>query len=1081
MSYEQLAQSVDGLHTQVTALTQGIQDALKRTADLAKVNNSYPFTFVPGQVQYDVVVISGDPKMTTAGMGLWIEGAIEYAFTVDSLTKFTLQSTENYSATTQMRLLGNKRFDDLVQNFDDLEGIISGQYSAEKIARTTDYYNYLSKLEFEVAVPYVAGISIVRPTQTVTYLGVRYRPKASTLPFTTVSWASDTAKFLNAEDMTLRQALGAVDGCEVVNRYGQNLAVSLQNLNGAAGLKRFINKLFTNPSEKRFNVNLVGTSIATGDSPGAIFGQALAAYFGASKSEKLFFAAQAEQPISGWKAQYYSGTYSTRLKGGNGDGALPLVFQRRAKSITIFYSKEIDGGSVGVTIQTANQTPVAQTPINCQGATAIGQSVTYALNPDLPSTVTITPPTTGYGHLEYYVFDAGDYGLMFSNTAYGGSGLWAHFGDGPLGAVVRPGLGTMYPSATPSGLLGAIATFAPTDPQVKADLVIYSGPTNDAGNVTKFPGQLRNAVQLAVDNGSACILVIEPINGSISRASWDTLRAAYYAVAAEFPDNVFVYDYDAFISWDLEFNPRFHSPSLSDPHPGNYGYGHPHIAAGYDLCQRLGVPFQRKQGRVSTPELARVYTQVFEPRNAAVGSIWNDTSNGLPGVRKKLVSRGEGYGSRGLWSCDSGDNKVVIPYDQDYLINGATAFGSKVAGVNFQGDPCVVLTGQTAWTLDNTKFVPGETYTLSYLHEASAFSRFNTLFTFGNNPFLTAKVFQQAFVQSGSVSVTGVDNSYGPGSIQRFVLTVKWPTLEEQAAATAAGINMSVFRLTIQAGAVAIPVSIWNFRIEKGAGVTIATAPVVNLATTMPLGPTVSAVEPLPTVVSEGGAWSDTSVTPPMLKRMLQKDCLLNIANVAPGVFGTGVSLWRPPAPQVNLLEGFIDAATITILSGGSSAVKGNFGPGNRRGFRWDTLTGDSSTQIEITAPAGMVNLTPNAVYTISYLVRCGRGDQVIDPTTTMGFYTNLREFIGVDAATNLQLQKDLVTWTSNPGQWKTCQVPRDQQYCRLKLTFKAYASPPGALINNIFQLMLLSVNRQNQWAELSDFRLELGASVTAD
>lgn len=954
------------------------------------------------------------------------------------------------------------------------------EFIAAQSIRGAQFNTAMAALGYEPSVPYVAGVNLARVTQTVSYLGNIYRPRDGSVPFVTSTWGVDQANLVLVGDGSLRNELSLEMGQEKIGRYGMNLAESLQNLNGAAGLKKFVQRLFENASQKRLNTRLVGTSIATLNSAGSVFAQALAAYFGESKSVVRVFANAAANPVAGWKAQYYSGTYSIRLRGGNGDGATPIVIQSRAKSITFFYGKETDGGSVGVSIQTANLDPVAAASIDCSGTTAINVPVTYALDPNFTSTITITPPASGFGYLEYYVIDAGDFGMTFFNSAYGGSALWNHVGDGPSGATARPADAGMYPSAVPVGSLGLTATFAPTDPQSKPELLLYSGPTNDAGNTGKYEAQLLSAVTMAVGNGSACILIIEPINGSTSHTTWNALRAAYYSVAKAFPDSVFVYDFDAFLSWDLAFNPKFHAPSLSDPHPGDYGYGNPHTAAGYDLCQRMGVPFQRKLGRVAASEFGREYTQPNEPVRAVPDAVWIDTSNGTPGVRKVLISRREGWGSRGLWSCDSGENKQVSFYGQDYLINGPVAFGSRAAGLNFLGDPCTVFTGQTGYDLDKTKFVPGKTYTLSYLYESAVAVQFNTIFTFGANPFFTVRGAQQAFMLAGTSNVSAINQPNGPGDIRRLVLTFKWPTLVEQAAAAAAGVNMARLRFTVQGGSVANPLSVWSFRIEEGAGVTLATKAIPNLATTMPLGPTVSAIEPLSTEVQEGGSWSDTSNTPAILKRMIQKDCLVNIAALVPGVFGTGVSLWRPPAVQNNLLSGFVAGGTLAVVSGGGSAVKGTYGPGLRPGFRWDTAASGGNTQLELAGAVGSVNLTPGAVYTLSMLVRCGRGDNVIDPLGSMSLYTNLT-INNTGGGSILHLQTDLVTWSTTPVPGKNGLSFKDQQYRRMKMTFKAYATAPGADATNLFKLLLLSQDNQSQWVEMSEFRLELGASVTAD
>lgn len=951
------------------------------------------------------------------------------------------------------------------------------QFLSSQSVRDAQFNAAMLALGYAPPATYAAGLRIDSTAKTVNYEGNTYAGLGSAVPFTTSTWAADAAKFKLIGDASLRGELSKVLGMSGIGVYDQNLAQALQNRSGGAALKKFVQRLFENANEKRINTRLVGTSIATLDSAGSVFAQSLAADFGKSNSTANVFANQAAQPISGWKAQYYSGTYSIRLRGGNGDGALPLVIQRQAKSITVFFGAEEDGGSVGVTIQTGNQAPVAKAAINCQGATAINTAVTYDLDPRYTSTITLTPPASGFGYLEYYVVDVGDFGMMFFNSAYGGSALWNHVGDGPAGAVARPVDAGMHPSAIPSGNLGLVQTFAPTHEQVKPALLLYSGPTNDAGQPEKYTAQLMSAISLAVANGTSCILIIEPLNGSTSPAIWNQLRAAYYTVADAFPDSVFVYDFDAFLSWDLKFNPRFHAPNLSNPHPGDYGYGSPHRAAGYDLCQRMAVPFLKKLGRVASSEFSAVYSQPTEPLNAPPDSVWTDTSNGGRGIRKTLLSRGAGRGTRGLWACDTGKNKVVGSYSGSYLTNGPVVFGSRAAGKNFLGDDCTVFTGQTGYALDKDKFEAGKTYTFSYLYESKDLTQFNTLLNFGNNPFFSAKGAQQAFILSGAGNVSFINQPSGYGDIKRMVLTVKWPTLEELEAAATAGINMSVLQFTIQGGSPANPIAVWGFRVEEGASATLTTKDIANLATTLPLGATPSAVEPPSSEMQEGGSWLDTSNSPAVLKHMLQEDVLVNIASAAPGVFGAAVNLWRANSPAENKMANFIANATITVLNGGSVVSKGNFGPGNRPGIRWDLGTDITNSELRIEVPAGSLDLTPGAVYTMSYLVRCGRGDMVIDAAASMGLYNNVG-YIALPGTATSMLQADLVTWSSAPGAFKVLSVLRDQQYRRAKMTFKAYGSAPAG---NAFRLMLLSLNKAAQWAELSDFRLELGASVTAD
>jgi hypothetical protein len=232
MSYLQLAQSVDALAISNEALRLAAVDAVDRSdeavteaqqaatdaaaaaasvASLNKVNKQYPFTFVTGQAQYDVGVISGDSTVTTASMALITGGLLDYAFTINDAKKFTLDAPGSYVNGAPMRIVVNARFDDLIQNFDDLQDGLAAEnaanYQAEKAERTADYHTYLGGLALEMSVPYAPGIAVIRPAQTVTQNDVLYRPRAEALPFETTEWVTDVTKFVVANDMALRQDL----------------------------------------------------------------------------------------------------------------------------------------------------------------------------------------------------------------------------------------------------------------------------------------------------------------------------------------------------------------------------------------------------------------------------------------------------------------------------------------------------------------------------------------------------------------------------------------------------------------------------------------------------------------------------------------------------------------------------------------------------------------------------------------------------------------------------------------------------------------------------------------------------------
>lgn len=118
--------------TQTQDLAIQAQEAALSAADSAakanNINRQYPFTFVTGQAQYDVVTISGDPLVTTTNLALWVEGTIDYNFSIDSSRKFTLLNPEFYTNGAQMRIIINARFEDLTTNFDQLLDQLEQEY-----------------------------------------------------------------------------------------------------------------------------------------------------------------------------------------------------------------------------------------------------------------------------------------------------------------------------------------------------------------------------------------------------------------------------------------------------------------------------------------------------------------------------------------------------------------------------------------------------------------------------------------------------------------------------------------------------------------------------------------------------------------------------------------------------------------------------------------------------------------------------------------------------------------------------------------------------------------------------------------
>ena len=198
------------------AVAEGWADASEASAQAAaesaieakKTNLFYRFTFNSVQTVYDVSVITGDSSTTTAGLTLWVEGAIDYDYTILDAKRFVLNSPELYANGAQMGIIVNVRFDNLIKNFDDLADVFTLAFNSSQAQRELEFTQFLENSGFEVSVPYTSGLVITRPTQTVNYLGDEYRVNSIYLPLTTTTWGNDSTKMKLIGNDSLRQDLG---------------------------------------------------------------------------------------------------------------------------------------------------------------------------------------------------------------------------------------------------------------------------------------------------------------------------------------------------------------------------------------------------------------------------------------------------------------------------------------------------------------------------------------------------------------------------------------------------------------------------------------------------------------------------------------------------------------------------------------------------------------------------------------------------------------------------------------------------------------------------------------------------------
>lgn len=187
--------------------------------DAKKANVMYPFTFNVAQAEYDVTVIAGRSDVTTSGLALWVEGAIEYDFTITSPTKFIINSMLEYPNGAQMGVILNARFDNIIKNFDDLADAFTVAFNSAQAVRALEFSEFLQNSGLEVPVPYVTGMTLTRPSQTVNYLGDDYRVNPIYLPLTTTTWATDSPKMVMIGNDALREDLLGGPGSSLVAQH----------------------------------------------------------------------------------------------------------------------------------------------------------------------------------------------------------------------------------------------------------------------------------------------------------------------------------------------------------------------------------------------------------------------------------------------------------------------------------------------------------------------------------------------------------------------------------------------------------------------------------------------------------------------------------------------------------------------------------------------------------------------------------------------------------------------------------------------------------------------------------------------
>lgn len=125
---EQLREQVQAAENWAGEAEASAEAAAQSAHAATKVNMMFPFTSSVSQMIYDVTVISGQTDVNTVGMALWVGGSIVFDFTILSATTFMLNNATAYPENTQMRVILNAHFNDLIHGFDQLLGALEQEY-----------------------------------------------------------------------------------------------------------------------------------------------------------------------------------------------------------------------------------------------------------------------------------------------------------------------------------------------------------------------------------------------------------------------------------------------------------------------------------------------------------------------------------------------------------------------------------------------------------------------------------------------------------------------------------------------------------------------------------------------------------------------------------------------------------------------------------------------------------------------------------------------------------------------------------------------------------------------------------------
>lgn len=492
----------------------------------------------------------------------------------------------------------------------------ASQFNVAQVSREQSFQTFLDKSAFEVPIPYVAGINIIRPTQVVTYMGSDYRGTSAAIPFTTSTWVTDTPKLKLVGDATLRQQLADPTKSDA----GVGMQGFAPNLDYPAATGGFgINHLPDNlggrlgsslqfAASKTFRIYHGGTSIeAASSSATREFIAALTKQYGDSGNVMVIMAALGgnyDSPFSGWKKQPYGGTSFTRLRGDVDSTAFTL--RGYGSRFSLRYSTDIDGGSFDVWIDGA-----FSRTINCNAAQSVNNESSWSFA-EGHHTIEFRPPASGFAYLEVVEYCLDQPGIQMFDASYGGSAL-ANM------TVLRTPTGNQIAGNPIVGYNALDGMFANVTPNYKPDLFICGWTVNDAGSginsvnnafipslarIVSTTRSLNIPLILLIEMGGHYIMPNDP-----GYAAFKAVRAAMRSYINE--PHVTVVDWHQLAGGDVltptELARRYYPTVVMNEAAGTFVGDFVHCAenghglAHQELCGRAGiVPLARSKENEAT-------------------------------------------------------------------------------------------------------------------------------------------------------------------------------------------------------------------------------------------------------------------------------------------------------------------------------------------------------------------------------------------------------------------------------------------------------------------------------------------------